>query len=467
MSENEYPNSDRRSAKRQISKFTLHYKIVGQKPSSLHTATTVDISSKSLTFETPQLIPIETIIDSELLLPNLPEPLKIKGRIRRIEESMELNKGKVYCYTMIFEGIDEPGQATLGQYVQAVDINNILRTAVKKNASDIHLIASQPPVMRIEGELVVLDAYPLSPDYLREMIYSIMTEKQKSIFNNNLELDFSYLIEGLRFRVNVHLEKGNLGAAFRAIPSEIKTISDLGLPLVVENLARRRKGLIIISGPAGNGKTTTLAAMIDLINREKQCMIISIEDPIEYVHTSKKSMIKQREVGVDTLSFELALKHVLRQDPNVILVGEMRDLESISMAITAAETGHLIFSTLHTPDAVECINRIVNVFPDEQKNLVRNQLSACLEGIVAQVLLPKKEGIGRIVATEVLIATPAIKHLIRTGHLEQILAYVEAGTEYGMHTMDDSLLRLVESNLVSKELAIGFARNPKKFQDIL
>lgn len=468
MLQNGYPNIDRRSAKRQIAKFTMRYKIVGQQELPLNTATTVNISSKSLAFETAHSLALGTVIDSEILLPHLPQPLKIRGSINRSEEFIRANKEKIYSYSMVLQDINEHDRATLEQYIQTFDIDSILRMAVKKNASDVHLIAHQPPVMRIDGELAVSDAHPLSPENIRQMILGMMTEKQKLAFNRNLELDFSYIIsEGVRFRVNLHLEKGNLEAAFRAIPSQIKTVQELGLPAAVEDLARRKKGLIIISGPAGNGKSTTLAAIIDLINRERKCMIISIEDPIEYVYTSKKSMIKQREVGTDTLSFELALKYVFRQDPNVILVGEMRDLESISMAITAAETGHVVFSTLHTPDTIECINRIINVFPDEQKNLIRNQLASCLEGIVAQVLLPKKEGTGRIVATEVLIATPAVKNLIRTGHLEQIYSYIETGIELGMHTMDSSLLRLVQSGMVSKDSAMGFTKNLKKFGDSL
>jgi twitching motility protein PilT len=235
---------------------------------------------------------------------------------------------------------------------------------------------------------------------------------------------------------------------------------------VLEDLANRRGGLILIAGPSGSGKTTTLAAMIDLISKERRCVIVSIEDPIEYIYKSNKSVIKQREVGADTLSFSSALKHVLRQDPNVILVGEMRDLDSISMVISAAETGHLILSTLSTPDAVECINRIIDVYPEDQQNQTRSQLAGCLEGIVVQALLPRMGQETRVVATEVLVATPAIKNLIRTGQMSQLIGYIEAGSQFGMQTMDESILELFQKGLITQETAIAFAKNPQKFRNI-
>ncbi|MFA5145719.1 MAG: PilT/PilU family type 4a pilus ATPase [Candidatus Omnitrophota bacterium] len=454
---------EKRAKRRQLAKLTIRYKISGQETATTETVTTVDISSKGVSFESPKLIPLGTAIETEILLPHLSEPVRAKGSIKRIDE---VKKGNLYFHVMVFEAIHEKDITALEQYTQALDINHILRAAIQKNASDIHLVADHVPVLRIEGQLTNLDISPIAADDLRSMILSIMTEKQKSEFENTLELDFSYSIpEGKRFRGNIHLDKGNLEAAFRAIPPEIRSIKDLGLPLVLEDLSRRRGGLIIIAGPSGSGKTTTLAAMIDLISKERRCVIVSIEDPIEYIHQSNKSVIKQREVGVDTLSFASALKHVLRQDPNVILVGEMRDLDSISMVITAAETGHLILSTLSTPDAVECINRIIDVYPEEQQTQVRTQLAGCLEGIIVQALIPRVGREARVAATEVLVANSAIKNLIRTAQLSQIHGYMQAGSQSGMHTMDDSILELLQKGLISKESAVAFAKNPQKFRD--
>lgn len=459
-----YPLIDRRAAKRKMLKFTIRYKMTAQKEMLVSIATTVDISSKSVAFESADLIPIGSEMEAEILMPSMPKAIKVKGSINRIEE---IERMKRYRYSIVFEEIEREEQHALERYIQLIDIDSLLRLAVRKNASDLHLVANRVPIFRIEGELIPLSSLPIPSEDLKEMILSTMTENQKVVFAKELELDFSYLIpEGNRFRVNVHLERGNLEAAFRVIPSEIKTVPELGLPSIVEDLAKRKRGLIIVTGPAGSGKTTTLTTMIDIINRERNCMIISIEDPIEYVHESKKSIIKQREIGVDTLSFESALKHVLRQDPNVILVGEMRDLDSIAMAISAAETGHLILTTLHTPDSIECINRIIDVYPPEQQHQVWSQLADCLEGIIAQLLLPKKYAGGRIVATEVLIITPAIKNLIRARKIEQIRGYIETGAEYGMHSMDSSLARLVKDNLIDRDLAIGFMKNPKVFKDI-
>jgi len=464
MPVNEYPDIERRLHKRQVARFTLRYKIAGEEKKSTYTATTSDISVKSFSFDARQLIPIGTKIDAELVLAHLSEPLKIKGTIKRVEES---EQGDVYFYAVVFEDISEKDHMILEQYIQTLDVNRILRTAIRKHASDIHLISGSPPILRVEGELVRMEGPEISGNELKEMVLSILTEKQKAIFKKALELDFSYIIsEGMRFKGNLHLEKGNLNVSFRVIPAEVKSVSELNLPTAIEELAKRKMGLILITGPAGSGKSTTLTTLIDLINKERRCMIISIEDPIEYVHKSKKSIIKQREVGTDTLSYSQVLKHVLRQDPNVILVGEMRDLDSISIVMTAAETGHLILSTLHTPDTVECINRIIDVYPADQQNQIRSQLAGCLEGIIAQLLLPQKKEEGMIVATEVLVATPAVRNLIRTGQISQIHMCIETGSQLGMHTMDDSLLNLVRSGLVAKEAAVGFARDPKKFQNI-
>jgi twitching motility protein PilT len=462
MDMNSLQELERRTAKRKYLKFTMRYQLSAHKDAPVCVVTTIDVSSKSLAFESGDMIAIGTEIDAEIVIPNLAQTIKVSGSINRIEV---IEKMKRYLYSLLFEKIDKSVRQELENYIQQIDIDNLLRHAIKLKASDLHLVANQPPVFRLQGELLTFNNVAIPADELKEMIFSILTEKQKTSFEKDLELDFTYHIpEGNRFRLNIHFEKGNVEAACRIIPDEIKSTAELGLPKIVEDLARRRRGLVIVTGPAGSGKSTTLNAMINVINNERKCMIVSIEDPIEYIHESKKSVIKQREIGVDTLSFDNALKHVLRQDPNVILIGEMRDQESISMAIRAAETGHLVFTTLHTPDAVECVTRIVDSYPSEQQSQVWSQLSDCLEGVIAQLLIPGKKGKERVLSTEVMIVTPAIKNLIRGKKLEQVRAYMEAGAEHGMHTMDMSLIGLVNRGLTDPSAIAGFLRNPKLLQ---
>ena len=291
-----------------------------------------------------------------------------------------------------------------------MDIKQLLETVVKRGASDLHLTVGVPPMLRIDGELISTDLDNLTPEDSKRLIYGILSDSQKVRFEEDLELDLSLSIKGLsRFRVNVHMERGSVEAAFRIVPLGIRTIEELGLPPVVADLSRRPNGLVLVTGPTGVGKTTTLAAMANLISQEKRCLIITIEDPIEYLLPHKRSIIKQREVHSDTKSFANALRHVLRQDPDVILVGEMRDLETISTALTAAETGHLVLSTLHTPDAPQTIDRIIDVFPSHQQQQIKVQLASCLQGIISQQLLPCANGQGRAVAVEILVATTGIR----------------------------------------------------------
>jgi len=344
-----------------------------------------------------------------------------------------------------------------------IDLKNLLERVIESNASDLHLTEGAPPMLRIDGKLTPIGEKQLNSNETRTIIYSLLNDEQKEIFETTLELDMSINFENIgRFRINVHRQKGSIEAAFRAIPFQISTIEELGLPPVVATLSRKPSGFILVTGPTGMGKTTTLAAMLDLISKERNCLIITIEDPIEYVLSHKKSIIKQREVGSDTRSFANALRHVLRQDPDVICIGEMRDLETISTAITAAETGHLVLATLHTPNTAQTIDRIIDVFPSNQQDQIRVQLAASLEGIIAQQLIPKVGG-GRIVAVEVLIATPAIRNVIRTQKTEQISTLLQTSSEFGMIPMDKSLLDLYERGLITYDDAITRAYDPRGF----
>ncbi len=339
---------------------------------------------------------------------------------------------------------------------EGLNVNELLTRLVESHGSDLHLASGSPPVMRVHGELRAMpDMAVLNGSEIREMIYAILGQKQRERFENELELDTSYSLPGRgRFRINVFLQRDAVGAVIRAIPFEIVEFSQLGLPPAVQTFADLPRGLVLVTGPTGSGKSTSLASLVDIINREKAVHIMTVEDPIEFLHSHKRSVVNQREVGEDTHSFAAALKHVLRQDPDVILVGEMRDLETISTALTAAETGHLVFATLHTQDAPQSIDRVIDVFPSHQQQQIRVQLAASLQGIVTQQLIPLASGSGRAVAAEVLVATSAVRNLIREGKTHQIYSMMQAGGKYGMVTMDQELARLVRAGRITMESAL-------------
>jgi len=345
-----------------------------------------------------------------------------------------------------------------------VQINELLVEAKEKDASDLHLNVGIPPVLRINGKLTRLDLPELTPEITHEMIYSILNEKQKADFEKFGEYDLSYeLINVSRFRVNVFKHRRGEGAAFRLIPEKIKTLSELGLPSILSDFTEKDRGLVLVTGPTGSGKSTTLAALIDIINKNRYDNIITIEDPIEFIHSHKNCLVSQREIGSHTLSFASALRNVLREDPDVILVGEMRDLETISMALTAAETGHLVFSTLHTISASETIERIIDVFPPHQQNQVRMQLAGSLLGVVAQTLLPVLDGKGRVPALEIMVANPAIRNLIREGKAYQISSTIQISKKDGMQSLDQSLKDLLMEGKISQEDALKKAIDKKAF----
>ena len=348
-----------------------------------------------------------------------------------------------------------------------MEIQELLSLSIEKGASDLHLTEGEPPLLRVDGALKRTDKEPLDRDELKRLIYSILTDMQKAEFEKELELDFSLALPDLdRFRVNVHMQKGSVEAALRRVPIEIPQLETLRLPPIIETLARKPNGLVLVTGPTGVGKTTTLAAMVDLINRERQSLILMIEDPIEFIHKNKKSIVKQREVFSDTKSFANALRHALREDPNVIVVGEMRDLETISTALTAAETGHLVLATLHTPNAPQTIQRIIDVFPSTQQTQIKLQLADCLQAVVSQLLLPHISGKGRVIATEIMVATAGIRNLIREQEIEQIPTLMQTGAQFGMRTMDKSLKELVKEGMVSLEAALEKVKHPDEFRNL-
>ncbi|MFQ3586826.1 MAG: type IV pilus twitching motility protein PilT [Fimbriimonadaceae bacterium] len=344
-------------------------------------------------------------------------------------------------------------------------IDDLLRDLVTREASDLHIKAGQPPIMRVNGDLRRADYPALSDEETRDLLLSILNEERKQKLFSFKELDLSYHVPGLsRFRVNMFWQRHKVGAVFRVIPFKIKTIDDLRMPPVTKDLSLLPRGLILVTGPTGSGKSTSLAAMIHHINVNKRCHIMTIEDPIEYVHSDKNSIINQRELATDTHSFADALKHVMRQNPDVILVGEMRDLETIQLAITAAETGHLVMSTLHTVDAAQTIDRIVDVFAPEQQAQIRTQLSVTLQAVVSQTLLPTADGKGRIAAFEVMTVTPAIRTLIRDGKTHQLYLNIQTGADHGMQTLDGCLLGLLKDRMIDFEHALAKCSNPSDFQ---
>jgi twitching motility protein PilT len=356
-------------------------------------------------------------------------------------------------------------QMATAEQSKALDLRGLLEELVQRRGSDLHLTAGQQPVMRVDGSITPARAVTreLTAKDTLNLAYSILTENQKKRFETEDELDFSFGIQNLsRFRGNVFKQRGCVTVVIRVIPYEIMTFEELGLPPIVSTFADRPKGLVLVTGPTGSGKSTTLAALIDKINNEEPGHILTVEDPIEFVHRHKKSIVNQREVGSDTGSFANALKYALRQDPDVVLIGEMRDLETIAAALTIAETGHLALATLHTNSAAETINRIIDVFPSNQQSQVRAQLAFVLEGVVTQTLLPRKSGTGRIAALEIMVATPAVRATIRDDKIHQIYSIMQAGKKHGMQTMNDALAQLVIAGDVSREDALKRSTDPQE-----
>jgi twitching motility protein PilT len=349
------------------------------------------------------------------------------------------------------------------------NLHQLLKAMIEKGASDLHITTSTPPQLRIDGKLVPLKMPPLSPPETKQLCYSILTDAQKHKFEETNELDLSFGVRGLsRFRANIFTQRGAVAGAFRAIPYKIKSFEDLGLPKVITELVRKPRGLILVTGPTGSGKSTTLASMIDFINTERNEHIVTIEDPIEYLHPHKNCVVNQREVGADTKSFQNALKYILRQDPDVVLVGEMRDLETIEAALTVSETGHLCFATLHTNSAVQTINRIVDVFPPYQQSQVRAQLSFVLEGVLCQSLIPRANGPGRAMALEVMVPNPAIRNLIREDKVHQMYSQMQIGQDkFGMQTMNQSLASLYGRRMISLEDAMGRSSDGEELKTLI
>ena len=349
-----------------------------------------------------------------------------------------------------------------------LDFAEILLEVMERQSSDLHLTAGSPPMVRERGKLRPLDYPVLTPQTVREVVYSILSNEQRQRLETDWQLDFAYSIPSkARFRVNAFFQRASIGAAFRLIPDQMPSLDALGLPPGIKELTKKPRGFVLVTGPTGSGKSTTLAAMLDLINSERNEHIMTVEDPIEFLHRHKRCIVNQRELGSDAQSFAMALKAALRQDPDVILVGEMRDLETISTALTAAETGHLVFATLHTQDTAQTVDRIVDVFPAEQQQQIRVQLSVSLQGIVTQQLLPTVDGMSRVCATELLVPTPGVRNLIREGKTHQIYSALQTGATHGMQTMDSALADLVRQQKITRELAEQRSAAPEELRRLM
>jgi len=348
---------------------------------------------------------------------------------------------------------------------ESVNLIDLLINVLDTGASDLHITAGAVPTVRLNGSLTPLDGYPvMTAQAIQRMMYATITQRQREKFEEELELDFAYTVPGrARFRVNLYRQRDAHGAAFRLIPFGIKPLEELGMPVVLANFAALPRGFVLVTGPTGSGKSSTLAAIVDLANRTRDDHIMTVEDPIEFLHSNQKCLVNQREVGEDTHSFQAALKHVLRQDPDIILVGEMRDIETISVALTAAETGHLVFATLHTSDAAQTIDRIIDVFPPHQQQQIRIQLAGALQGVVCQSLAKTADGVGRAAAVEVLVATPAVRNLIREGKTHQIYSAMQAGAKYGMQTMDQSLAALVKKGRIAYDVGLQICHHVEDY----
>lgn len=452
---------NKRTTRRKECDYLLKYSLIGENAEAIFGAEVRDISVNGFAIESKDVIKIGTVIQGELAFPFLDIPIKFIGKIVRVQKA----DGDKYIYGISFNEIDKNQQVKIGSYVEKIDLDALLASAIRREATSVHLAAGCVPVCRVDGKVLHMDVVSISVEDIERMLFSIINEKQKEELYKRFELDFAYTLpqESRRFRMHVFFDKGHPAIVAKIVGSEIKSFEDIGIASVLQSIVNKKSGLIIVSGPMDSGKSTTLAAIIESINKKKESVIISIENPIEYIYTSKNSLIYQRDVGLDTPSFSDALKSTVRQDADIVLMGEMRDLNSISQAITAAEEGQLVFSTMHTTSAIECINRLIDIFPAEQQMQIRIQLSTCLECIICQYLLPRADGKGRILATEVLMFTPAIRNLIRKARTEQIYSYLESGADIGMHTMDSSLMDLFRRGLISKDTACTFVDKKEVF----
>lgn len=414
-----------------------------------------DLDSGGIFFESDEVFSLNSQMNIAFQLPGRNNVISTAIKVTRVEVVRENNS---FGIGAVFTQLSEKDKAEIELLLDHTNINKILELAIKKGASDLHLIAGSPPILRVFGELEILNLPEMEPTDIELMVFSLMSKQQIKEFESSKELDFGiqYDMEN-RFRVNVYQQRGFLGATLRLINSKISSIEELKLPDAINDLARQKDGLILITGPVGSGKTTTMAAMVELINRERKAVIVILERPIEYTHSNIKSIIQHREVGVDTNSFSAALKSSLRQDPNVIVVGELDDLETIRIALSAAEAGYLVITSYHAPNTIQALDRLVGAFPTENRKQILSLLANCLRGVINQLLIPPRDKKGRLLATEVLMSNEAVKKYIRTDELLQLPMVIQTGASFKMHSMDDSIRKYAELGLIDTDTAIYYS----------
>ena len=423
---------------------------------TLHPATTMDISSRGALIRTHEPLPLSSKYRLSIQIPGAPRTLIANGRVIRLEEEEPAQK---YLIGFFFEKLEPPDSVEFLNRIESLDLRQMLETLVEINGSDLHLTHGRPPIARVKGRLTHMNRPPFRANEIRALLYSIMSEMQIELFERNREMDFAYsLALDKRFRFNVHWQRGQVEAAIRCIPSQITHWEKLGLPPVVPEWAQKPNGLILIVGPTGSGKTTTLSSLVELINRQRDAIIICLERPIEYVHQNDKAVIKQREIGSDTLSFAEAVRRAMRQDPDVITVGEIEDAETAQVVLTAAETGNLVLASFHATNSTQAIDRFINICPPQQRNQTCFRLASCLQGVLTQYLLPREEamGGGTVLATEVFVPTDAGRNHIRRGDLTQLSTVIETGAMHRMHTLERSIRELLNQGLVSREVAEAY-----------
>jgi twitching motility protein PilT len=453
---------ERRKVGRVFIRIPVDYEFVDSqaKTASPMTAVSGDISTNGIYLEMDSLIALKSLLNLRFQLPHANKIINARVRVVFLE-TIETNSFGVGC---VFEVLDELDRKEISNLVERLDIAKLLKMAIDRHASDLHLVAEQPLVMRINGELEFIEGKTIHADEIAQLVFSLMNKEQIRVFAKEKEVDFGiqYNIK-TRFRVNVHKQRGFVEAALRLIESKDFSFEELRIPVVVQDLARNKDGLILVTGPTGSGKTTTIGAIVGLINKERKAVIITLERPIEYIHPNIRSVVKQREVGVDTNSFSAALKSSLRQDPNVIVVGEMDDLETIKTALIAAEAGYLVIGTFHAPDVIQAVDRLVSMFPIENRRQLLGQLSNCLRGVVAQLLVPAKDRKKRLLASEVLVATDAVKRIIRKDELFQLATIMQTGAAYKMQSMTEAIRKLVETGEIDTETAMFFSEEFGKY----
>ncbi len=451
-------NKERREKRRLYCTIPLSCEMLDPQTKTLIAKTYLarDISSSGLYFEYPDPLPLQTELSCKFTLPESDVIINSKIKVERIAL---IDEGKAFGIGVAFIDILDTEREKISQLVDRLDINKLLELAVKRSASDLHLLANQPAVLRVNGQLEVLDTGVFSPDEIYKMVYSLMSKQQIHIFEKQKELDFGFQFNSeTRFRVNVHQQKGFIESTLRLISSKSPSFEELNIPEVVKNFARQKDGLVLVTGPTGSGKSTTITAMVDLINKERRAVIITLERPIEYMHLNNKSIVKQREVGIDTISFSEALKSSLRQDPNVIVVGELDDAETVKTALVAAEAGYLVIASFHAPDTVQAIDRFVSTFPAENRKQVLAQFSHCLRGIVTQLLIPRSDKKGRVLATEVLVINDAVKRVIRNDELIQLPNIIQTGAAFKMKSFSESIKQYFEQGLIDGEAYTWYSK---------